>query len=193
MRAISIVSAIALGGASLAACGPPGADPDAGPDASCSLAVEVGPEGDPFAPFHDGDRAEVVLGFQGFQMLLLDVRVAGSPDIDRVEISGFVGISETGVEATRIDRAVPVEREGDALRARGWLLFFNEAPVSAIAGHEGELELIVRAGGCVGGARVRLALVDEDACIDYGTLVPDAEVLDAGVTDGAVACGDAGP
>jgi hypothetical protein len=61
----------------LVACGPSAGD--AGMDGACSLTVEVGPStGGAFVPYLDGEEAPVILGFQGFQMLQLDVRVIGA-------------------------------------------------------------------------------------------------------------------
>lgn len=171
-------------------CGPASTTPDASSDAACRLGVEVGYGGNSFVPYVSGDQAEIVLGFQGFQMLPLDVRVSGvSGAPETISISATVTITDTSVEGGRTDRAVPVAIQGTTLATDGWLLFFNSAPVSQIAGHDGLLELIVHSGTCVGGARVTLRLVDLDHCVSFDASVPDVGALDAGVPDGAIACG----
>ncbi len=184
-RALIVLAALAS-----PACGPPGTTPDASTDAACRLAVVVGRGGDAFVPYVAGDRAEIVLGFQGFQMLPLDVRVRGAPaGTEALEIAATVSIADTAVEGGRTDRAVSTVSRADALAVDGWLLFFNGAPVSQIAGHDGTLELIVHAGPCSGGVRVVLHLVDDVQCVDFDASVPDVGSRDAGLADGSLACG----
>lgn len=173
----------------LAGC-EPSAVSDAGLDSACSLAVQIGPaRGSPFAPYRDGDEAQVILGFQGFQMLRLDVRVAGAGVLAGVELSAYVLVADTGVEASRLERNAPVIPDGDAVIADHFLVFFNDAPLSEVGGHDASVEVIARANGCIGGARVRVHLSADPPCVDPDASVPEAGVLDGGLPDGAVICG----
>lgn len=183
--------ALALAGLGvvLGACGPP-ATPDAGMDASCSLVVQIGPsDGGAFVPYGGGEEVPVILGFQGFQMLRLDVRVAGASAPASVDLSAYVRVEDTGVEASRMEREADTTPDGDAVLVEGFLLFFNDAPLSLIGGHDARVELIARAGGCVGGTSVVVHLSDMPPCIDPDASVPDAGVSEAGLPDGSVVCG----
>lgn len=163
---------------------------DAGLDGACALDVEIGPSnGSSFVPYGDGDEAEVVLGFQGFQMLRLDVRVAPVDASASLELSAYVLVEDTGVEASRHQREAPVVSAGDAVIADRFLVFFNDAPLSDIGGHDASVEVIARANGCVGGARVTLHLSDRPPCLDPDASVPEAGALDGGLPDGAIVCG----
>lgn len=169
----------------LAGCGPAPPDMDGG---SCPLDVAIGaPDAAVFTPVEDGDPAELVLGFQGFRMLRFALRVEGAT-ADEAEVSAFVTIADTGVELgqrTRERRTTPTD---GGFVIDEWLLFFNDEPPSSVVGHEAVVEVIVRAGGCVGGARVRVQIRDDDDCVDH-TIVLDAGARDAGIGD-AAACGD---
>ncbi len=170
----------------LAGC--PGDDGPDEPDASCALGVLVG-SGTPssFTPVADGDPAEVVLGFQGFRMLVFTLRLEGAPD-DLADVSGYVSIDDGAIEVSQLPRTVRLREGPDgAAYAEEFLIFFNETPVSEIVDRPAELELVARSGGCVGGMRVGLELRDDDDCVDYGVEI-DAGTLDGGVPDGAVAC-----
>jgi len=181
----SVGFALVLG--ALAACGS-SSGADASMDGNCPLVVEIGgaSSSPPFTVFQAGDLAAMILGFQGFQMLSLDVRVAGS-SASTVDLTAFLVIPDTGVEASGTRRGGG-EASGDALLVTDFLLFFNDAPLSQIGGHDADLEIIARSGGCVGGGRVRIHLRDEPPCIDPDAYVPDVTSRDAGVPDGAVLC-----
>ncbi|MBX7195090.1 MAG: hypothetical protein K1X94_23755 [Sandaracinaceae bacterium] len=172
----------------VAGCGPGGA-PDAAIDSFCALDVEVGASASTFTPLEDGDTAQIVLGFQGFQMLVLDVRFRGARATE-ADVTGSIELLESTITASDAARGLAVEAAGDAQLVRGYLLFFNDAPLSELQGHDADLTVIVRAGGCVGGARVRVRLSDEAPCIDPMSTIPDVAARDAGaLPDGAVLCG----
>ena len=182
-----VTSCLAVAAVPLAGCPDDGVEPVA--DASCDLGVSVGTgSADDYAPLVDGDEAEVILGFQGFRMLEVTLRVEGS-DEPRADVSGYVTIEETGVEVAQLPRTTALVEGPDGARyAEGFLVFFNDTPVSEIVGREGELELIARSAGCVGGTRVTLSMVDDDMCVDWEAEIPDAGILDGGIPDGAVPC-----
>ena len=168
-------------------CGP-GQSPDAAIDSFCPLEVEVGTSRAAFAPLRDGDSAPIVLGFQGFQMLVPDVRFRGV-SAREADVTGSIELRESSITASHADRGVLVEASGDAQLLRGYLLFFNDAPLSELQGREADLTVIVRAGGCVGGTRVHVRLSDEPPCIDPTSTIPDVAARDAGaLPDGAVLC-----
>lgn len=141
-------------------------------------------------PYRGGEEAPVKLGFQGFQMLELDVRVAGAGEPEWVELSALVEVSDTGVQAIRFERYARTRVRDGAVIVEGFLLFFNDAPLSLIGGHDASAEVIARSGGCTGGARVQLRLSDEPPCLDPTATIPEAGVADGGVPDGSILCGD---
>ena len=98
-------------------------------------------------------------------------------------------VAGSGVEASRIEREAYTTAVGDAVMVEGFLVFFNDAPLSEIGGHDAEVELIARTAGCVGGARVTVHLSDRPPCIDPDASVPEAGTLDGGLPDGSVLCG----
>lgn len=172
----------------LLACGP--SDSDAGMDGACPLTVEIGPStGGAFVPYLDGEEAPVVLGFQGFQMLELDVRVVGAGEPESIELSALVEIPDTGVTATRLERTARTRTGSGGVVVEGFLLFFNDAPLSLIGGHDATVEVIARSSGCVGGVRRALRLSDEPPCIDPDATIPDAGLADGGLPDGSMICG----
>lgn len=177
---------IALSSLAAAGC-PNGGDPPP-PDASCSMEIALGSGSvDDFVPATSGDTAEVVLGFQGFRMLVYTLRMEGAPD-SRAEVSGYVTIPDTGLEVSQLPRSVPLREGPDGARyVEELLLFFNETPVSEIVGRDADLELVARSGDCLGTLALRVALRDDDDCVDYGVEI-DAGAVDAGVPDGSVAC-----
>ncbi len=172
----------------IAGCPAPEGMPDAALDAFCPLTVEVGPSAVTFAPFEAGDPAQIVLGFQGFQMLVLDVRIAGSA-ATRADLTASVELVDRPITANRVDRGIPTSVTGGGVLVSGFFVFFNDAPLAEIQGREADLTVIARAGGCVGGTRVRIRLSDEAPCIDPATTIPDVAARDAGpLPDGTVLC-----
>jgi hypothetical protein len=170
----------------LTACDPAPDDPDGG---SCALTVEIG-TGDvaSFAPVADGDPAELLLGFQGFRMLRFALLVDGA-GANEAEVSAFASLPGSGVELSQRTRETDLTATGGGFVIEEWLLFFNDEPPSRVVGHEAEVEVIVRAGGCVGGARATVVVRDEDDCVDHG-IVLDAGAADTDLAD-ASACGEA--
>ena len=71
-------------------------------------------------------------------------------------------------------------------------MFFNDEPAANVVNHEAELEAVVRAGGCVGGTRVRVEVRDDDDCVDTGIVLDAGEDLDAGIGPDAAVC-EGGP
>ena len=182
-----------LGGvltAGLVGCGPTNGTSDAGADANCSLEIAVGKgDRDGFMPIREGDPAEVILGFQGFRMLEFAIQIVGSDD-DQAEVTSFLEVDGTGVEVNQRDRGLQIRAQSTGGGVvENYLLFFNDAPASEIVGYSANLELVVRSGGCVGTARTRIELRDDDTCVSYDAAVPEAGVLDGGIPDGSVACG----
>jgi len=191
MRLLPPLSAILL--ASLLAGCPNGGPSDGGTptDGHCTLEVELG-RGTPdaFEPIAEGEPMEVILGFQGFRMLEMTVRVAGG-DPEEAEISGYVTVEDSGVEVSQPPRRVRLRTGSDgAGYGESFQVFFNDVPASEIVGYRATLELIARSAGCVGGLSRSIELRDDEACVSWDASVPDAGILDGGIPDGAVACGE---
>ncbi|MCC6876168.1 MAG: hypothetical protein IT378_17805 [Sandaracinaceae bacterium] len=165
----------------LMGCDPGRPQDDAG---SCTLGVDVGAlDGAGFTTVPDGGAVELVLGFQGFRMLVLalDVRGAASSEAD---VSAFLSIADTGVELSQRTRETGVEPAGEGFVVRDWLVFFNNEPPSRIVDHDARLEVIVRAAGCTGSVARTLHIRDDVDCIEHG-IVLDAAIPDGGALDGA--------
>jgi hypothetical protein len=171
-----VFASLALG------CDPNPSDPDGG---SCSLEVALGRGSDAasFVPFTDGDPIELILGFQGFRMLELALSADGV-SAREAEVSAFITIADTGVELSQRTRETALVATDGGFLLPTWLLFFNDEAPSNIVGHEAEIECIVRAEDCMGGARVRLLVEDDESCIDP-TILLDAGT-DGGAPDAAV-------
>jgi hypothetical protein len=182
----SIAASLCMG--TLAACSSGGSGSDAGTD-GCTFHVSLG-TGDraDFVPLADGDPLEVWLGFQGFRMLNLAVRLDGAV-VTTADLTMHLVVEATGVEVDQVDRQMTVVAAADGSRiVEDYLIFFNDAPASQLIGHMATLEHIARGGGCVGATRVEVELRDDNPCIDTTIVVPDASVPDGGLLDGAVAC-----
>ena len=139
-----------------------------------------------FVELRDGDPVELLLGFQGFRMLRFAVRGRGAGPGTAVDVGSFLSVPETGVELDQrtLEREATVETDGFLVSE--YLLFINDYPPSQLVGYDAELEMTVRASGCLGGSRIHVQIRDDDPCIDQG-IVLDAAVPDAGL-DGGVAC-----
>jgi len=175
----------------LSGCGPE-SSPDAGVDAACSFEILLGQgDRDSFTPLNDGDPLELVLGFQGFRMLMLAAEVRGT-DAAAVDLNAFLSINAGAIESSQRDRAMSVQSGISGRIVEDYLIFLNDAPASEIVGQEAVLELIAKSGACTGATSVRVMLRDDVDCVDFGVIVPDAAIPDGGVADGSVAC-DGGP
>jgi len=165
---------------------------DSGMDAPCTIEVEIGGgDRDTFSPFVDGNPQEVLLGFQGFRMLEIGVRIDGSTASD-AELNIFLEVDDSAVEVSQAHRNLVLAAASDGTGVvEGYLIFFNDAPASEIVGHTASLEVIARSGGCVGTDVLTMMLRDDDMCVtDAG--IPDVGILDGGVPDGSMSCGDGG-
>lgn len=174
-----------------AACGTSDTEAaDAASSLECALgALSIGlGAGASFHALRDGDEAEIVLGFQGLRMLELSARVEGASD-DAVDIVSYLEVDGSDISVSQRNRDEPLATQADgASLVEGYLLFLHDAPPEALVGHDARLDLIVREGSCSATHSVQLVLRDDDACVDFDVVVPDAGAADPSVTDGAVAC-----
>ncbi len=171
-----VVGALLLGGC------PGPAEPDAG---SCELEVAVGAmEGGAFVPLEDGDPVELLLGFQGFRMMRFAVRARGRA-ASELEVGAVLAL-ESGVDLDQRTRERDLVVDADAVLLEEYLLFINDIPPAQIVGYEGDLDLTVRAAGCLGGTGVRVEVRDDDPCIDHGIVLDAATRPDA--PDGGLVC-----
>jgi|GEM_PF-2167770 len=172
----------------LAGCPPstPAPTLDAGP---CALQVSLGTGSrSAFTGLDDDDAVQVVHGFQGFLMLRLSLAVEGTA-ASTVEVAWHIEVPDTLTTVDQRDSFAPLSlTTGNAGVVEDWLVFFNDALASNLIGHAANVQVIVHAGACTGGAQVRIALRDDNPCIDPDASVPDAGTLDGGVIDAAV-CG----
>jgi hypothetical protein len=168
-----------------------GSGVDAGPDVSCDIEVTLGTGNRmSFAPLADGDPLEVWLGFQGFLMLDLAVRLTGAP-ATAADLTVHLTVESTDVHVDQVDRQMPALAVDDgSTMVEDYLIFFNDVPASRLIGHTARIEQIARAGGCMGTQRIEVELRDDNRCVNTSIVIPDAGVSDGGLPDGAVACED---
>lgn len=157
--------------------------PDGG---SCPVGVHVGTvDTGTFVGLGDGDPVELLLGFQGFRMLRLGVRATGAAPRD-VEIGAYLSVADTGVEVSQHTRERELTPQDGGFLLEEYLLFFNDQPPALLVGYAANLELTVRAAGCVGGTSVAVQIRDDDPCIDHGIVIDAATRPDA--PDGGTSC-----
>jgi len=154
-------------------------------DCQLDLALGTG-DRDSFSHLSDGDAAEIVLGFQGFRMLDLALRVDGSPE-DEVNVLTHLGF-ETGDELDQRDGRMPLVDDGAGHRVlEDYLVFINDVPIASVLGSRATLEVIVRSDECTGSLSQAVELRDDDECIDFDHVL-DAAVPDSSVADMNLAC-----
>lgn len=168
-------------------CGCPTDDDASRPDASCSMAVELGTGSRlDFAPMNEGERLEVIRGFQGFRMLRVSMRI-GQAHVEQLTLSIHLAVDDGALDVDqRADHVPAIPGDPDSF-VEGYLVFLNDVPASSFVGHRASLEVVARAR-CSGSARREVVLADDDACIDTTTVIPDASVTDIDIPDGSVAC-----
>ncbi len=142
-------------------------------------------DGDAFVALADGDPVELLLGFQGFRMLRLAVRTHGGP-ADQLEVGASLTVPDSGAELDQRTRERVLAPTADGVLLEEYLLFVNDIPPAQIVGYEAELDLTVRAAGCLGGESTRILIRDDDPCVDHGIVVDAATRPDA--PDGGVVC-----
>lgn len=185
MKFLRVLLGLLLGLLLASGCDPEEPTTDGG---SCPATVSIGTmNAGTFEPIAPGDPAELILGFQGFRMLQLALRVDldDGAGVTEAEVSSFVEVTETGVELGQRTRETQITTTDTGLLLEEWLLFFNDEPPARVIGQTADLEVIVRAAGCVGTTRTRVAIRDDDACVDQ-TIVVDGGTTDAGLSDASV-------
>lgn len=174
--------------ASIAACvgcgpsgdGPPPSPQDAGPCAFDLALGSVGPSG--FEPFEPGDKAFVVLGFQGFRFIDAAGRLTG------IEAKGAVfrlRVTVDGHDSMTQDSASELASDEDGgLVAEHVQIFFNDMPMAELVGRSVSIEARAKVGDCAGDFATTVVL-EEGGCMPAD---------DAGTApDGGDPCADAGP
>jgi hypothetical protein len=144
-----------------------------GPDATpCPMELAWGRDraGD-FAPFGDGDRAEITLGFQGFRYISSSLRMIMEGG-DRGQV--WFQIAVAGHEPYAVSSGLTVSApEADGARyADNVLVFFNDIPMPELVGRSATIGTRVSAGGCAGSTSVGIILANDDNCVELedGTL-----------------------
>ncbi|MBK7859779.1 MAG: hypothetical protein IPJ65_14390 [Archangiaceae bacterium] len=168
-RLAAVATAFAVCG-----CAPPsGSD---GGTCAAPLAAEWGRSpGCVFAPFADGEEAELTLGFQGFRFIDSAVRLTGATGTT-AKLSFELAV-EGQPPATQTAGTLMLSRGPDgAAYAQQVLVFFNEVPLVELLGRRAEITLGVTATGCAASHRVAVTLVDRDLGVqgvDAGFACPD--------------------
>ena len=164
-------------------CPTPG-PPDGG---ACDLEVEIGAALDGgFAPLADGAPGELVLGFQGFRMLPFALLVHGIDAPRELEVGASLEVPDTGATLDQRTRERALAPASGGVLLAEYLVFVNDLPDAQFVGHRADMEVIVRVGSCVGGARARVEIRDDDPCISHGIVLDAATRPDA--PDGGVVC-----
>lgn len=134
-----------------------------------------------FESFEPGDKAPVVLGFQGFRFIDAAGRLAG---IDANGADFRLRVTVAGHDPITQDSASTlVAGENDALVAEHVQIFFNDMPMVELIGRSASIEARAKVGDCTGDFAVTIAL-EEGGCMPAD---------DAGAAeDGGDPCADAG-
>jgi hypothetical protein len=168
--------------------GEPMGKKDAAAD-SCKLELSLGRnEAGRFVELASGDTVELVLGFQGIQMLQLSLGVSGTR-ADATDVVAHIAFDAIGQSLDQRDRGLDLVDDGaGARRVEDYIVFVNDVAAAAAIGTAARVELIARIGDCQGTLVRELVLRDDDACVDFDVVI-DAST-EANVPDGSVPCGD---
>lgn len=144
--------------------GEPSAPVDSGPP--CSVEVEWGRmQSGTFVAFHDGDTAEIVLGFQGFRFIDSVARIRSA----RAKSAWFKLQSTVEGSAPKATEVGPFEGTiGDdgALYVPNVQLFFNDLPMADLLGKHVSVIVVATVGGCAGRATANNLSLVRGGCMD---------------------------
>lgn len=145
--------------------------PDATP---CAMDVEWGPtRTTAFQPFSDGERAQLTLGFQGFQYVSSTVRMATENTSERGKVKFQISVEGQEIYTTNQFIEVLAE-EGDGWRyADNILVYFNDIPLSELIGKEATISAQASVENCQESYTASVTIVDDDNCIEQ----PDGTLL----------------
>ncbi len=157
--------------AALAGCGgPDGGGDDGAADAAVArtMRCELGRErGGAFVPLGEDDRAELVLGFQGFLFFEVNVRTS-LPAPTKADALFSVTLDDRApFGATQIDTWITSGAEGHAM-SDAVIIFLDGSGVGAYTGKTAEVAIRLDGEGATCTASGRVRLVDEDPCVHTG-------------------------
>jgi hypothetical protein len=146
----------------LAGC-PGGSD---APDAMvCELGVAWGPRRSPgFAPFLDGDTAEITRGFQGFRYIDSTLRITGTVDAEG-EVWFQIEVDQREPYAQRGRIEFP-RAEADGARYADVLVFFNDIPIAELVGRSARVTARLASGACEAVHAATVTLADDEECVE---------------------------
>lgn len=175
MRALALTAALLLA----SGCGPKAPGSDGGESITCDaytagLSV-LEPDGK-YAPLEGSPEAELVLGFQGFQMVFVEVRVSRVPPIT----GGAIVVQLDGGHASSQAFAELAPRDDGAggYVTEPFPIFFNANTLVDLANQRCALILELGRSGCSARAAGHVTLIYQQGCFQS--------------TDGAIACPDGG-
>lgn len=175
MRELALTFAVAL----VSGCGPHAPAPDGGEILDCGVYTAglsvLSPSGS-YVAIERSPEAELVLGFQGFQMVFVEVRVSRVPPLT----GGAIVVQLDGGHATSQSFAELAPRDDGA---GGYItdpfpIFFNAGTIADLANQGCALTLELGGRGCSARAEGRVKLIYQQGCFQS--------------VDGAIACPDGG-
>lgn len=120
-----------------------------------------------FHTFQDGDKAELMMGFQGFLLTILYARAQGEVP---TKCDGKFSVSPEGrtpfgANVPQIGFAPKGESEWESSEI---LIFFNSGVVSELVGRSTDLTMKLESATSVCTSQVTVVLADDDPCIHTG-------------------------
>jgi len=157
---------------SMAACSGPNEQPPSPPVKCEELQLEWGRTvNGAFAPFRDGENAEIVLGFQGFRFVDSVARLRGAHTKEiAFTLQVTLGTNEPSVQ----DAGKFYGQTGadGALYVTSLFLFFNDQPMPDLLGREAAVRVRATAAGCNATSTARVTLIRGGCMNEKGEMVP---------------------
>ncbi len=159
-------AAIAISTFFVLSCGNGGGDtPDAMP---CNVEVEWGQRIDGnFQAYTSGDKAELTVGFQGFQYVTSSVRFFNVEEVlDRASVDFQITVDgHDPYVSIWPDSRLTTASDG-SLFINELLVFFTDIPMPQLVGKTTTILSRGHAGSCVGIHEITVTLADDEQCFE---------------------------
>jgi uncharacterized protein with FMN-binding domain len=145
---------------------------DAAPVCTSTMELEWGRMVDGvYTPFHDGDTAEIVVGFQGFRFIDAIARIRG---VQTKQATFTFEATLDGHEKMVQDAgSFDAKQEPDgALYVHSLQLFFNDVPMPELLGQQVTVVVNGKAAGCSASTGARVSLARGGCMNEKGEIVP---------------------
>ena len=168
-------------------CYAPPSVTDPGATPPCNAKIEWGRRlGAAVVTFHDGDRAEVTLGFQGWRFINSAARLTST----NAEHASFAyDVDLEGVMPYHQGGGISALHPGPdgALYAENLPIFLNDLPLCQLVGRRATVRTTATLGSCVAQTQATVVLTHGMACFQNSD-----GTIDCSPADGGVICADGG-